>query len=189
MSVRTIDIVLLLVLAAAGVLAWSVRRDPSKPNIEVLPEMVRSVPYDSFAPNPVFPDGKTLRQPPAHTVPRGMIPTRYAGALEGREGAGSELANPFSAEDGDALHRGGKVYQSFCAPCHGPGGDGDGPVVQRGFPAPPPLTSPDSAALPDGAIFHIVTRGKGNMPPHAAQIAEEDRWKTVLHIRSLQASR
>jgi hypothetical protein len=36
-------------------------------------------------------------------------------------------------------------------------------------------------------MFHIITYGKGNMPPHAAQISREDRWKVILHIRSLQA--
>lgn len=189
MSTRAINVILLLLLATAGVLAWSIRKDPGKPNIEILPDMTRSIPYDSFAPNRVFPDGKTLRQPPAHTVPRGALRARFAATEEDAVRAGQELTSPFSAEDQDALRRGGRVYQSFCLPCHGPRGAADGMVVKKGYPAPPALSSPGTVALADGTIFHIITHGKGNMPPHASQIAQEDRWKAVLHIRSLQAAR
>lgn len=189
MSTRTINVILLLLLATAGVLAWSIRKDPGRPNIEILPDMTRSIPYDSFAPNRVFADGKTLRQPPAHTVPRGALRTRFAATEQDALRAGQELASPFSAEDQDALRRGGRAYQAFCLPCHGPSGAGDGTVVKKGYPAPPALSSPETVGLADGTIFHIITHGKGNMPAHASQISEEDRWKAVLHIRSLQAAR
>ena len=189
MSTRAINVILVLLLATAGVLAWSIRKDPGKPNIEILPDMTRSVPYDSFAPNKVFADGKTLRQPPPNTVPRGALHARFEATEEDAVRAGQELTNPFSATDQDALRRGGRVYQSFCLPCHGPRGAGDGMVVKKGYPAPPALSSAGSVELPDGTIYHIITHGKGNMPPHASQINQEDRWKAVLHIRSLQAAR
>ena len=103
MSTRAINVILLLLLATAGVLAWSIRKDPGKPNIEILPDMTRSIPYDSFAPNSVFPDGKTLRPPPLHTVPRGAIRTRFAATEEDAVRAGQELENPFSTLEVGAL--------------------------------------------------------------------------------------
>src|SRR5262249_49135399 len=44
------------------------------------------------------------------------------------------------------LQRGRERYDIACAPCHGAGGEGDGMIVERGFPAPPPLTGRRIAA-------------------------------------------
>ena len=77
------------------------------------------------------------------------------------------------------------VYENVCVVCHGPGGQGDGPIVGR-FPNPPSLTSERAQALGDGQIVHIVTYGQGLMPSHAAQILLEDRYKLALHLRVLQ---
>src|SRR5476651_1294617 len=54
-------------------LTFLVRRDASEPNYELVPErqMARSPAFGAFGPNPNFPDGLTLRQPPAHTIARG----------------------------------------------------------------------------------------------------------------------
>ena len=93
------------------------------------------------------------------------------------------LANsqPLLAADAPAL------YQQHCAVCHGPSGLGDGPVTRLGVPPPPSLLSERSRAMPDGRLFHIITYGVGNMPPYAGQVDRLDRWKAVLHIRSLQS--
>src|ERR1022692_290566 len=65
-------------LLGAGILvclglALLVRRDYREPNYELVPErqMARSPAFGAFVPNPNFPDGLTLRQPPAHTIARG----------------------------------------------------------------------------------------------------------------------
>ena len=41
--------------------------------------------------------------------------------------------------------------------------------------------------MPDGRIFHVITRGSGMMPAYAGQISPDDRWKAVLYVRALQA--
>jgi len=188
MNTRAINLVLILLLATAGILAWSIRKDQSRPNFEIMPDMARSVPYDSFSQAEAFPDAKTMQQPAPRTIPRGFRPFAYEATEEDAIRAGEELTNPYSGEDVEEARQGGRVYLSFCLPCHGPKGAGDGAAVKRGFPAPPALSSPDSRALPDGRIFHLITRGQGNMPAHGAQISQEDRWRAVLHIRSLQRS-
>ena len=40
--------------------------------------------------------------------------------------------------------------------------------------------------MEDGQLFHMLTFGKGNMPSHAGQVAREDRWKVIVHVRQLQ---
>ena len=175
----------LLAMTAAG--NGAVDWNAASPNAEFLPEMVRSVPYDSFSANPVFADGKTLRQPAEGTIPRGFLPLHYEATEEDLARAGRELQNPYSIEDPDAVARGAEQFRRTCTPCHGPAGAGDGSVAQRGYPPPPSLLAENALNLRDGQIFHIITYGKGNMPPHAAQVSRENRWKVILYIRSLQA--
>ena len=189
MRPRSLNLLFLTCIAILGALNWILQRDFSRPNLEFLPEMVQSVPYDSFSANRNFPDGKTLQQPVPGTIPRGFLPLHYEATPQDAERAGEELHNPYSMQDNEALQQGDLVYRNFCLPCHGPTGRGDGPVILRGYPAPPPLLSNRAIRMKDGQIFHIITYGQRNMSPHATQISREDRWKVILHIRTLQTPR
>ena len=186
MRPRSLNIVFLICIAIIGALNWMIRRDFSQPNLQFLPQMVQSVPYDSFSANPNFRDGKTLQQPAPGTIPRGFLPLHYEATSQDYARAGEELQNPYRKEDPAALQRGGVVYTNFCLPCHGPTGKGDGPVVSRGYPPPPPLFSSMVVSMKDGEIFYVATYGQRNMPSHATQISREDRWKVILYIRTLQ---
>jgi mono/diheme cytochrome c family protein len=178
----------LLGVIVAGLLSlnWLLRADPNQRNFEVLPDMAHSVPYDAFSANPNFTDGMTLRAPVPGTVIRGFMPLHFDATPEDAQRAGRELTSPFTPNDANALARGAAVYGTYCEICHGPAGKGDGTVAQRGFPAPPSLLAPKAQGLADGQIFHIVTYGQKNMPSYAAQIDRDDRWKVILHVRSLQ---
>ena len=167
------------------VVSWMIGGNTEEPNYEFLPGMLYSIPYDSFAVNEHFPDGKTLQAPIPGTIPRGHRHRHYAAPPEDAARAGNEMQNLFTAE-ADFLQRGAQVYATFCIPCHGPGGRGDGPVARRGYPPPPSLFAENSLNMKDGQIFHVITYGQGNMPDYAAQVSPEDRWKVILHIRSLQ---
>lgn len=181
-----------LFLAAAFVLCVAggllIRPQPSRPNVEFMPEMVRSAAYKAYSANPSFPDGKTLQQPPLDTIPRGFHSVDYPATEAGAIRAGEELVNPYKFEDLPAFTRGGFVFRTWCLPCHGATGKGDGAVPMRGFPAPPPLDSEKTIALKDGRMFHILTYGQKNMPSYASQVSEDDRWKVILYVRSLQRS-
>ncbi len=189
MRPRSLNLIFLFCIAIIGVLNWMIGRDFSRPNLNFLPQMVQSVPYDSFSVNPNFPDGKTLQQPAPGTIPRGSLPLHYEATSQDYARAGEELQNPYSLKDQAALQRGEVVYTNFCLPCHGAAGKGDGPVVSRGYPPPPPLFSSMVVNMKDGEIFYVVTYGQRNMPSHATQISREDRWKVILYIRTLQPPR
>lgn len=185
-STRALNVFLLLGFAVSLVLNWSARRDPMLPNREFLPEMVRTPRYNAFSPNPNFPDGKTLRPPEPGTISRGYLPLHYSATPAEAMRAGEELQDPFSPNDARALQRGSLVFANFCQACHGPAGRGDGPVAQRGFPAPPSLAAERAVKMKDGQMFHILTYGQGNMPSYASQLSREDRWKVIVFVRSLQ---
>lgn len=175
---------LLVVLLTLVVFIWATGRDTAQANYNFLPEMLYSVPYDAYATNPIFPDGKTMQLPVPGTLARGEQPLHYQPTPEDALRAGEELTNPFDPGDHAAQLRGARVYGIFCLPCHGASGNGDGPVALRGFPPPASLTSEKVQAMKDGQLFHILTYGQGNMPPYAAQIAPDDRWKVILNIRA-----
>jgi len=147
--------------------------------------MAYSTPYNSFAPNPVTRDGKTLQPPVAGTVPRGYHPFRYEATSDDALRAGRELRNPV-APSAEALSHGRALYETFCLVCHGAQGQGDGPLVPR-IPNPPAYTSERVRAMAPGQIFHVISRGSGRMPSYAAQIPYEDRWLVVLYVSALRA--
>lgn len=172
--------------------------DPQLRNVEIFREMVDSQAGEAFAQSGVFADGKVLQRPVAGTVPRGVLPLRYAATPEDAARAGEELANPFAPREGEGedaaaagaeakrvLERGRVVYQIYCMPCHGATGAGDGIVTSRGVPPPPPLATDAIRKQKDGQIFHTITFGKGNMASHASQIDRDDRWKVVRFVRTL----
>lgn len=190
-----LNMLLLAVLLAMALLVAGMRRDRTQPNFSFMREMVDSIAYDAFAPNPVYADGRTLQAPVPGTIARGALPLHFAPTPEDAIRAGAELVNPYTqlppGVETDALLRqateeGGASFRINCLPCHGFSGAGDGPVVQRGYPPPPPFFVEPLVNMPDGQMFHVMTYGKGNMPPHAGQVSPEERWKIVLYIRSLQ---
>lgn len=183
-----LNLFLAVALTLCVACGFLIRPQRSRPNVEFLPEMVRTAAYKAYSANPNFPDGKTLQQPPPDTIPHGLHSVDYPATEAGAIRAGEELANPYKFEDLAAFTRGGFVFRTWCLPCHGATGRGDGAVPMRGFPAPPPLNSEKTIALKDGRMFHILTYGQGNMPSYASQVAEDDRWKAILYVRSLQRS-
>jgi mono/diheme cytochrome c family protein len=176
---------LLVATASALVVIARASNDTSLRGLEYMPDMAYSVPYNSFARNPVTRDGKTVQAPVAGTVPRGFQPFRYAATPEEAVRAGRELRNPM-APSPEALAQGHALYETFCVVCHGEQGQGDGPLVPR-IPNPPAYTSERVRAMAPGQIFHVISRGSGRMPSYAAQIPSEQRWLIVLHVAALRS--
>lgn len=183
-----LNLILATALVISVVSGLLIRSHPSRPNVEVLPEMVRTAAYKAYSANSNLSDGKTLQEPPRGTIPRGFHSVEYQATEADAIRAGEELKNPHSDKDLTASTRGEFVFRTWCFPCHGPIGKGDGPVTLRGFPAPPSFSSANTMSLKDGRMFHILSFGQKNMPSYASQISEDDRWRAIHHVRSLQKS-
>jgi mono/diheme cytochrome c family protein len=202
MSRTRLNQILIACIACLAVLAWFLRRDVTQPNYLFIPEMVSSIPYDSFTENPNYANNQTQQLPVAGAVARGSTFLDYQATKEDALRAAGEdgLKNPWNEDevDADALlaakSRGRKLYSTYCLPCHGALGDAQGPVAKHGFFGVTPFNTETSLNMTDGQMFHIVTFGqrfieapqKKFMPAYAAQISEEDRWKVILHVRALQ---
>ncbi len=186
MSTRALNILLFAAFVATLALNWILRTDPTAPNREFIPEMVRTARYNAFSANGNFADGKTLQSPVPGTLPRGYRLLHYQAGPAEAQRAAEELHNPLASADAAAVARGAFVFASFCQACHGVSGRGDGPVGQRGFPAPPSLLAEHTVKMKDGQMFHVLTFGQKNMPSYASQLSPDDRWKVILFVRALQ---
>lgn len=166
-------------------------------------EMYDQPRYEAFEASATFPDGAASRPLVADTVARGdyRVVQDELFATGKRNG---ELVNEFPSQiplNRATLERGQQRFTIYCAPCHGPQGDGNGMIVQRGFPKPPPFygkigarptggtpTYPDLREAPVGHFFDVITNGHGIMYSYASRIAPEDRWKIAAYLRALQLS-
>jgi mono/diheme cytochrome c family protein len=197
---------LLVLLLLVGVLLHvGARPDYSRRNVQYMPDMADSPAYVADEANDGFPDGRTIRTPPAGTVPRGFLPLHdEAGLLDGttawdkltpegqaRWDAYAPAVDPATLPEAErtvSLQRGRTVFQNVCATCHGAGGTGGAEPPKRGVPLAPSLLDPRIREMTDGHLFHVITNGKANMKPHRNHVAREDRWKVIRYLRSLQAA-
>lgn len=84
------------------------------------------------------------------------------------------------------LDRGEQRYGIYCAVCHGAGGEGDGTVVRRGFPAPPSYREPRLMGAPPAYIVDVITHGHGIMYSYADRVEPSDRWAIAAYVKVLQ---
>lgn len=143
--------------------------------------------YNPLDMSEFYPDTMSARPLIEGTVAQGEYHTNesfYTGL------SGTNLVTEFPLPvTANLLERGQERYNIYCAVCHGLGGDGDGMVVQRGFPRPPSYHLPRLKQAPIGHFFQVMTDGYGVMYPYASRVAPEDRWKIAAYIRALQLSR
>ena len=139
-----------------------------------------------LAENGFFEDHRGSRLPPAHTVARGQLHDDeqfYTGKI------GNDLAATFPMPvTRELLTRGRERYEIYCSVCHGPTGDGNGMIVQRGFPQPPSYHDQRLRDAPIGHFVDVITHGYGVMYSYASRVAPEDRWAIAAYIRALQLS-
>lgn len=174
--------ILLPFLVSGGV--YALRREATVRNREWPTQMQHSPAAKPQTANAALPYGMTEQPPAAGTIPRGFQPFHYSPGEAEEQRAGRELTNPFQPT-AENLARGQFVFTNYCLICHGATGAGDGPVIPK-YPNPPNYNADKSKNLPDGALFHVITVGRKDMPSHAAQVKAEDRWKAILYIRKLQ---
>lgn len=172
-----------LLLAVALVLAGCDGRRESREFLN-MPDMHFQPSVKAQEPNPWAPNGGML-MPPEGTVPVDWQPYTITNA-EADELA-SQLQNPLPATR-EVLRTGERYYNVFCIACHGANGDGMGSVIRTnaGMPPPPSLYSEKLVdEWTDGRIFHVITRGQGNMPGYP-RIDADKRWAIVHYVRALQ---
>jgi len=86
------------------------------------------------------------------------------------------------------LERGRERFDIYCSPCHGRTGEGNGMIVQRGFPIPPSYHIDRLRQAPIGHFYDVITQGYGLMYSYAQRVEPADRWAIAAYLRALQLS-
>jgi mono/diheme cytochrome c family protein len=168
-------------------LGGCVRGCPSKrPPIHLNPNMDVQPKYLPQSESAFFADGATMRLPVEGTVAREDLP-RDPVLETGLDADGAFLDHNALEVTPEVLARGAERYGIYCTPCHGPAGDGLGPVSVRGKLPSADLHQERIRQLADGELFDVITHGKGLMPGYAFPIPPRDRWAIITHVRQLQA--
>jgi mono/diheme cytochrome c family protein len=149
-------------------------------------DMSEQARHDPAGTSPFFTDRQSDRRPPAGAVVHAS--GDLALASSGRAVRAGDAAMPPLPSGATALARGHERYAIYCLPCHGPRGDGDGEVVRRGFPAPPPFASDALREAPDTRLQGAILHGAGAMYPFADRVSAADAAAIVAYVRALQAA-
>lgn len=138
--------------------------------------------------NSFFDDGRSMRQPVAGTVARGLL--KEDDAYYRGVDANGDYIDEIPVEVTKALlYRGKERYEIFCTPCHGITGEGNGIVTQGyGYTPVPTYHQQRLQDAPDGELYSAIANGVRTMPNYATQVPVDDRWAIVAYIRALQAS-
>ena len=191
--------------ALAGIILFGCKAGGDDQGLEYAPQMYHSVAYEPltqitdesqgswlstredgkgeyYNSNIYNPNNMNMREPVANTVPRnknGYLPYRLK-AFE-VDIAGETVMNPVELTE-DVLKDGEQLFLNYCSTCHGKGGQGDGKAGEK-IGGVANLTGGAYIGLPEGHIYHVITKGKGRMGAHGSQILPEDRWKIVHYVK------
>lgn len=172
----TIALAFLMILSSC----WT---DKSKPNYQYMPDMYKSVGYETYSQNPNFANGMTTQLPAEGTIARGQVPYDYANTNEGYDAAKLDSKNPLEVNEAN-LVKGEKMYNIYCISCHGKTGAGDGVLVQRekflGVP------NYKDREITEGSIYHVIMYGRNMMGSHASQLTAQERWQVTMYVEQLR---
>lgn len=173
---------LLLFILAATVVSCV---DNSKPNYEYMPNMYRTVPYETYGEYPIFENGQEAKLPVEGTVSRGWMPYPYENSAEGYAAAKANLKNPLPYTE-DNLAAGKQLYTIYCAVCHGDDGDGQGILAEREKILGIPPYDDAGRNITEGSVYHVMYYGLNNMGSYASQTSIEERWLIDHYVMSLK---
>ena len=125
-----------------------------------------------------------LAQPP-RVMPPGTLPVSGGEPPMSRADAATASKNPLAASPA-RLHHGGELFDVHCAPCHGAGARGDGPVAGHTTPPATDLTAGPPLERSDGYLYATIRNGGSVMPAYGDAMSATERWEVVLYLRQLQ---
>jgi len=116
-------------------------------------------------------------------LPEGSIPV--TGWEPARTPAEAErLVNPVPAGEA-SLAKGKRLYEVYCALCHGASGVGDGRIAKK-LGKVADLTEDNYVRATDGFLYHVIRYGSGIMPPYSENVSPAERWHVINYVRKLQ---
>lgn len=177
---RTSNILIAAALVS-GALLSACGKNNRKPGLHYMPDMVDSRAYEFYN------ERLSTMKPVEGTVKRGELLPYHLKAAD--TALANAVKNPLTLTKAD-LEEGKRLFNIYCAICHGSKLDGNGPLYNGGngpyVAAPANLASGPKASYTEGRLFHVMTYGFNAMGSYASQLDREQRWKVAAYIRSVQ---
>jgi hypothetical protein len=196
-------IVILLAMIPPVLIATLRATNSRQPRVHPILDMDNQPRFRAQHANPLFFDGRAMRNQVEGTVARGQRDQIEGDDhyYQGRRGDGWAASYPGRLRiDMAFLERGRERYNIYCLPCHGAAGYGDGIVNQRAMSLmnrgingtawvqPKSVHDADILEQPVGQLYNTIANGARTMPAYASQIPVADRWAIVAYVRALQRS-
>ena len=150
------------------------------------PDMTYSRAYDAYTSNPNFADSQTSRVPVTGTIARDH---QFPDHLTEGDTTTYKTFSTSLRFDPIELKEGGRLFNIYCAICHGSNLDGQGPLYASGkFAAMPAnFKDPKYTHMPVGQMYAAIKYGKNMMGSYASQIDIKQRWMVIAYIKKSQA--
>lgn len=180
-SIVVASFVAILALSACN--SGNMRRNPGR---IYAPDMTYSRAYDAYTANPNFDDSETSRPPVEGTIAMGhSLPDH----LKEGDTAAYKSFNTTLRFNEDELAEGKRLFNIYCAICHGPNLDGQGPLYSSGKFAAMPANFKDGKYLhmSIGQMYAAIKYGKNAMGSYASQLDAKQRWMVLAYIRKVQS--
>jgi len=181
--IRILNIGLALV-ASIGMISCS---DTANRNFQYMPNMYEPVSYETYGAYRIFMDEQAALLPAEGSIPRGWKPYEYANTTEGLNLAKTDLKNALDVTDKN-LSEGKKLYDIYCALCHGEKGDGQGILVKREKMLGIPSYDDPGRIITEGGVYHVQMYGLNSMGSYASQTNELERWQITMYVMNLKAT-
>jgi len=138
---------------------------------------VINVEFDSFMENQ---PSIRNQEGPIIPFPEQSVPFQGAKYVKGVRA----VENPYPGDEA-SVARGKALFAIHCEVCHGPNGQGGGPVGEYFDPPPPVLNAQLLSGLDDAFLFNVLTDGFGRMPRMAENLSVNQRWDVINYLRTL----
>ncbi len=176
-----------------------------KPPIRIFPDMDEQDYVKAQKPNNFYANGMSGQKPVTGTIPQGhSTDLSVESELKGYgnketylhtgkfndknfgKGFPTELELENAENVTALLTRGQEVFGYKCSVCHGLSGNGKGAAKANGF--IPDISNLRTSELVEGALYDVITNGRGNMGQMGSDLSLYDRWAAVAYVKGLQAS-
>ena len=115
--------------------------------------------------------------------PEGAVP--ITGRIDDGTRENADRLTSGAPADTSSLRRGKLAFGTYCTPCHGAAGAGDGTVAKY-LPIPPANLPVMSGDRSDGSLYYTIRHGNVIMPGYAYALSPERSWDVVHYVRTLK---
>lgn len=156
-------------LAAALLALIGCQRYPSGGDVRIRSDMVDQ---PSFRP-----------QEDPRPLAEGVVPAQAFEPPFTQEQAERIFQNPTPPTE-QTREDGRRLFNIYCAPCHGASGRGDGPVGAK-MSKPANLLGAKYLQAKDGFLYYVIRYGAPMMPPKGEVLEPLERWQVIRYLRTL----